>query len=190
MTTTLTHDFGPPQHRNSLDSAAPTSSTPTPARPWRKYLQDALFALILIVAVVFGIGTYFTQRFTVESGSMAPTMNVGETFWSTKILEDPSRGEVVVFPNPANEAESVIKRVVGLPGERIEAIDGIVHINLGELDESVWSGLTLQTEDFAPITLGAGEYFMLGDNRDESLDSRYFGPIHIEDIEYKVHVNP
>lgn len=159
------------------------------SRPWKRYMLDALLALLLLCACIVGLGLYFTTRFAVMSGSMEPTLPVGETVWAVRTMEAPARGDIVSFPNPANEQETLIKRVVGLPGERIEAIDGLVHVNFGELDESVWTGVNPVTADFEPITLGEGEYFMLGDNRDHSLDSRQFGPIEEGLIDYKIHLN-
>lgn len=165
-------------HRQSLRS-----------RPWKRYMLDASLALLLLCACIVGLGLYFTTRFAVMSGSMEPTLPVGETVWAVRTMEAPARGDIVSFPNPANERETLIKRVVGLPGERIEAFDGVVHVNFGELDESVWTGISPVTADFEPVTLGEGEYFMLGDNRDHSLDSRQFGPIDEGLIDYKIRLD-
>lgn len=167
-----------------IDELAP----PRPTRTWPTYLRDLALGLIVIAACVLAAGLYYTERFTIQSGSMEPALEVGETVWAIRIMGDPERGDIVAFTNPLapESGEVVIKRIVGLPGDMIESRDGIIHIDLGRVDESVYMEAPEPTPDFAPVVVGPGEVFVLGDNRDASTDSRTFGPIPIAALDYEV----
>lgn len=101
-------------------------------------------------------------------------------------FRQPVRGEIVVFRYPSDHTQFFIKRVIGLPGETVEITDGDViiynvdHPNGIVLQEDYLGNV--QTEGKRKTTLSVGEYFVLGDNRDESLDSRFFGPIQTDEI--------
>jgi signal peptidase I len=98
-------------------------------------------------------------------------------------FREPKRGEVVVFKNPMNERQRFIKRIIGLPGETIEISDGKIFISNGEkkvLNEPYLNSSF--TFGDIKITLGSDEFFVLGDNRQFSLDSRRFGPIKKKEI--------
>ncbi len=144
----------------------------------------------VIVVAICGLaaGLYYTERYQIRTGSMTPTLEVGETVWAVQMTRAPQRGDIVAFPNPADPtgSEILIKRVIGLPGEIVESRDGVVHIDLGQLDESVLYDDPEFTADFAPIEVAADEVFVMGDNRDESTDSRSFGPVPIDAIGYRI----
>lgn len=147
----------------------------------------------LIIAVV--IRTTLFQTFWIPSPSMATTLVKDDRVLVNKLsykFHDPNRGDVVVFRRPPNEPPSdikdLIKRVIGLPGERISITDGKVHINGRQLDEPYVNGLEsiysvcgagevsgIDTEQ--GFTIPAGHVFVMGDNRTDSHDSRCFGPI-------------
>jgi signal peptidase I len=98
-------------------------------------------------------------------------------------FREPKRGEVVVFKNPLNERQRFIKRIVGLPGEKIEISNGKIFISNGERKILTEPYLNFSfTSGDVQITLGKDEYFVLGDNRQFSLDSRRFGPIKKKEI--------
>lgn len=155
-----------------------------PRRTIRHFVRDAALAIILATVVLGGVLVYYTERFSIASVSMEPTLPVGDTVWALRRFRSPERGDLVAFENGGGVP--LVKRIVGMPGERIESIDGVVHVNRGALDESVWTGVTVETEDFGPVVLGADEYFVMGDNRSHSIDSRHYGPIVEEQLAYFV----
>lgn len=150
---------------------------------WRGWLRDLALAVILILVVATGLLVYYTDRYQVASSSMEPTLGVGETVWALRRFEVPERGQILAFEHDSGEI--LIKRVIGLPGERIEAVDGGVLVEFGELNE-LWLDQSVTTEPFGPVTLGPDEYFMMGDNRPNSIDSRHFGPISIGQLDYRL----
>ena len=141
----------------------------------------AIIAAALLVAFV--IKTYLVQAFYIPSGSMEQTLNIGDRVLVNKVsyhMHDVHRGDIVVFERPPNEGGSadikdLIKRVIGLPGDTIEARDGVVYINDQPLSEPYVHGQP--TDNLSRRTVPKGMYFVMGDNRGNSKDSRIFGPI-------------
>jgi len=135
----------------------------------------------LIIALV--IKTFLLQAFYIPSSSMVSTLNIGDRVLVNKLsykVHDVHRGDIMVFERPEGEADSqitdLIKRVIALPGETVEAQNGQILIDGEPLDEPYLDeGVT--TGDFDPVTVPDGHYFMMGDNRGDSRDSRFFGPI-------------
>jgi signal peptidase I len=150
----------------------------------------AVLAVALVLALV--VRTYVAQMFYIPSGSMLPTLQIGERIVVDKLsyhLHAIHRGDIVVFRRPPLEQADyadLVKRVIGLPGETISAVGGSVYINGKPLDEP-WLPNPLPVTSPSPLpaafslnhpfTIPAGEYFVMGDNRTDSEDSRYFGPI-------------
>lgn len=136
-----------------------------------------VLALVLFVAVRSAL-----QNTRVDGHSMEPTLHDGQYLMVNKLayrLGMPGRGDIVVFPSPQDSGRALIKRVVGLPGEEVAISDGQVYINGARLSEpylAVNHGLA----NWGPSVLGAGEYLVLGDNRNNSNDSRNFGPVRDE----------
>ena len=135
----------------------------------------------LVVALV--IRAFFLAAFYIPSESMVPTLEKGDRVLVNKLsykLHDVNRGDVVVFERPPNEPDNgykdLIKRVIALPGETIEVRDCKVLINGNPLDEPYVKEWT-RTCTFAPKVVGENEVFVMGDNRDDSQDSRFFGAI-------------
>lgn len=152
---------------------------------WASVIAGAVL-LALVVKV------FLLQAFFIPSPSMYPTLKEGDRVLVNKLsykLHDVNRGDVVVFERPASEAPSaipeLIKRVVGLPGDAVTFRGGHVYINGEKLDEPYLPEGVTTTADFAPnrCTVDApclippGEVWVMGDNRNDSKDSRYFGPI-------------
>jgi signal peptidase I len=149
---------------------------------------------VIIVAVVLAVGvrTYVAQMFYIPSGSMLPTLQIGDRIVVDKIgyrLDGVARGDIVVFRRPPLEPAAyadLVKRVIGLPGDTIGTVDGRVTID-GRVLAEPWLPVprpqTIPSPLAAPYSLNhpfvvpAGEYFVMGDNRTDSEDSRYFGPI-------------
>ncbi|MCR5754165.1 MAG: signal peptidase I [Acetatifactor sp.] len=147
-------------------------------------VRELLLYVILILLCVFVIPKYVIQRTVVDGGSMEDTLHDGESLLVEKIsyrFHDPERFDIVVFyPNEEDRSEYYVKRVIGLPGEVIQIVDDDIYIN-GELIEEdfgkqpmVYSGIAEE-----PYVLGEDEFFVLGDNRYVSFDSRYeeVGPV-------------
>ena len=157
----------------------------------RSILGELLSWIIYIVIVVIlslGIITFVGQRTKVSGHSMETTLSDGDNLIVDKIsyrFRDPERFEIIVFPFQYEEHTYYIKRIIGLPGETVQVIDGYVYINGEMLDESY--GLEVMDDPgiaAEPITLGEDEYFVLGDNRNHSSDSRdpSVGVLHRDDI--------
>ena len=149
-------------------------------------VKVALIALVVILPVRY----FLIKPFYVNGASMEPNYFDHEYLIIDEIsyrLNDPARGEVVVFHYPPDPKEYFIKRIIGLPTERVVVKDGQVTVfngaNLqGIVLEEPYLEEGLQTVGQADITLGADEFFVLGDNRSASLDSRRFGPIKRQNI--------
>jgi signal peptidase I len=149
---------------------------------------------VLVVALVLAVGVwaYVAQMFYIPSGSMLPTLTVGERIVVDKVsyhLHGVQRGDIVVFSRPPLEQadySDLVKRVIGLPGDTIASVNGRVTVDGRPLDEP-WlpdpAPETLPSPLSAPYSLNhpykvpPGEYYVMGDNRTDSEDSRYFGPI-------------
>lgn len=106
----------------------------------------------------------------------------------------PERGAVVVFPSPKDKSKVYVKRVIGLPGERLKIVDKKVFVNDQPLEDTwgvfttatVMPSATLPRDNFGPMIIPEGSVFVLGDNRDNSYDSRFWGPVPAGDIQGKV----
>ena len=148
------------------------------------FILEVLQIIIISAAIVVPIRYFLVQPFNVKGASMEPNFHNNEYLIIDEIsfrVRNPERGEIVVFRYPKDPSQYFIKRVIGLPGETIDITDGIVRIENVEypngfiLNESYLSGDA--TEGRKKVTLGVDEYFVMGDNRDESMDSRVFGPV-------------
>lgn len=154
--------------------------------------------MVLVAAVVIAvlIKTFLFQAFYIPSVSMEPTLEVGDRVLVNKLsydLHDVGRGDVVVFarpPGPVGAAEpeikDLIKRVVGLPGETVELRnDGLVYVDGEPLDEPYLPSGGLDDgpgDSFTAVVVPEGHVWVMGDNRDNSSDSRVFGSIPIDSI--------
>ncbi len=163
---------------------------------FREYTEAILIALVL----AFVIRSFIVQAFKIPSGSMIPTLLVGDhilvnkfifgpqiPFTSLRIftLQRPKRGEVVVFLEPTERKKDFIKRVIGMPGETLEVINRKVHINGRPLEEDPHayyesSHYVRGLDNYGPIRIPEDCYFMMGDNRENSSDSRVWGPVPFE----------
>jgi signal peptidase I len=138
--------------------------------------------VIISLAIILPIRYFLFQPFFVRGSSMVPSFASGDYLIINEIgyrVHDPERGDVVVFRPPQTVKQFYIKRVIGLPGEIVKIEEGKVYVGksegeLGELREAYISGLT---PGATYVTLGGDEYFLLGDNRNASSDSRSWGPL-------------
>ena len=141
-----------------------------------KFLKGMLPYIIIIIVVVF-VRSYIMTPVRVNGTSMYPTLDGGEIMLLNK-LGKIDRFDIVVLKLDEKE-DNLIKRIIGLPGETVEIKLGAIYINDKELKDSFGYGVTY---DIDKVTLGQDEYFILGDNRAISLDSRVFGTIKRKEI--------
>ena len=132
---------------------------------------------LIVVAVMVFVVKFIGQRTVVIGDSMQTTLSDGDNLITDKItyrFKDPKRFDIVVFPFKENTSKLLIKRIIGMPGETVQIKNGKVYINGYELQENygiaVMNDAGLASE---PILLGEDEYFVLGDNRNNSQDSRF-----------------
>jgi signal peptidase I len=161
------------------------------ARRKRSARRNTIEWLVVIAGallVAFVVKTFLVQAFYIPSGSMLPTLKEDDRVLVNKLsddVEDLSRGDIIVFERPDGAApgdvRDLIKRVVGLPGEEIEAHDGHVYVDGEELTEPYLSDDTL-TPDFRRQEIPDDHVFVLGDNRGNSQASNVFGPVPEDNI--------
>ena len=194
----------PPAPAGALSATGLLSDEPHPAEPagapssrrGRRALVEWGVILVVVVLGTVLLRTFVVQSFYIPSGSMLPTLQIGDRIIVDKLsyrFHDPHRGDIVVFARPPLEDQAyadLVKRVIGLPGETISSQNGAVYINGKRLVEP-WlpSGSQGYTGALAggdahpqfdlpgPVKIPPGEYYVMGDNRMDSEDSRYFGPI-------------
>jgi signal peptidase I len=153
------------------------------------YIWEVIKIVVLACLIVAPIRLFIFQPFFVKGQSMEPNFENGDYLFVDELsyrIKEPQRGEVVVFKYPNDISQRYIKRIIGLPGETVEVKDGMVDI-LNKAGEKV-----LKEESYIPqgvltlgdinITLKENEYFVLGDNRVASSDSRRWGPVPKQDI--------
>jgi len=140
-----------------------------------------IFKIIVIsLAIVLPIRYYLIQPFFVKGESMSPNFSDGDYLIVDEIsyrLESPQRGDIIIFKFPFDPSQYYIKRVIGLPNESVEIKNGKVYINGIWLNESQYLNYNLQTPGAVKVVLGNDEYFVMGDNRQASYDSRAWGPL-------------
>ncbi len=136
-----------------------------------------VFYLVIIILLTYLIITFVGQRTRVSGSSMETTLSDGDNLIVDKIsyrFRDPKRYDIIVFPYKYEENTYYIKRIIGLPGETVQVKDGFVYIDGARLTSDVYGTELMDYAQMAedPINLGEDEYFVLGDNRNHSSDSR------------------
>ncbi len=142
----------------------------------RVWTRDLLIAIGLALVII----VFLYQPVKVEGTSMAPLLSDQERIFINKFVyrfEPIDRGDVVVFWYPLDRSKSFIKRVVGLPGETVEIRQGMVYVNGATLAEPYVPPQYEDLSDFGPIRVPRDSYFVMGDHRISSNDSRMFGPV-------------
>lgn len=149
---------------------------------WRSSVVETLDASIVAALLSLVIITFVVQAFYIPSGSMEPTLQIGDRILVSKLsyrLGTVGRGDVIVFHYPLNPGKDFVKRVVGLVGETVELRDGVVLINDQPIQELYPTALTggdrSCTSSYGPQKIPREQIFVLGDNRCNSEDSRFFG---------------
>lgn len=142
-------------------------------------------SIVIVLLAAFIIRFFLFQPFVVEGNSMEPSLHDKEYLIVNRLtyrIGDPQRGDVVVFDAPNSPGTDYIKRVIGLPGEKIKIVDDEIFINANKIDEKYlptnFKTLIDNSSNFSlERQLGPDEYFVMGDNREHSLDSREIGTI-------------
>jgi len=168
-------------------------------------LQEYIEAIILAIVIAFFIRTFVIQAYKIPSGSMKPTLLIGDHILVSKFnygiklplirstllpIGTPKRGDIVVFIYPEDRSKDFIKRLIGVPGDTIEIRDKKILINgLPYKDEHgvyvdhmIIPGSVQPRDNFGPVTVPEKKLFVMGDNRDESYDSRFWGMVDQRDV--------
>lgn len=168
-------------------------------------LRENIEAILIAIVLALFIRTFVVQAFKIPSGSMKPTLLVGDHLLVNKFIygvklpfihttiipvSEPERGDIIVFPYPINPDMDFIKRVIGVPGDTIIIKNKKIYIN-GELftpdpgvhtDPNIIPAINSHRDNYGPITVPKDKYFVMGDNRDNSYDSRFWGFVDKHDI--------
>jgi signal peptidase I len=200
-----------------------TARLPGIASRRKSVLREYGEAIIVAMLLAFAIRVFVVQAFKIPSGSMIPTLLIGDHILVSKLsygiqwpgdckvrlsfppvtcytshtlisFGPPQHGDIIVFRYPEDEDKDFIKRIVGLPGDRIEIRNKSVLVNgtlledhayTQRVDPGIIDGTINPRDNFGPVTVPAGSYFVMGDNRDQSLDSRFWGYVSGEKIRGK-----
>lgn len=182
------------EHKSHQAEFPPSNPEPVKRKSLiREYAESIAIAILLALV----IRTYLVQAFKIPSGSMEDTLAIGDhllvnkfmygtkiPFVDTRVLtvRDPRRGDVIVFEYPEDPSKDFIKRVIGVPGDVVEGKEKKVYVNgtLYENPHEVHKEKDIIPKEmnprdtFGPVTVPAGSYFVMGDNRDRSYDSRFW----------------
>ena len=168
---------------------------------FREYVE----AIILAIVIALFIRTFVIQAYKIPSGSMKPTLQIGDHILVSKFnygiklpflrttlipVGAPQRGDIVVFIYPEDRSKDFIKRLIGVPGDTIEIRNKKIFINGLPysdkhgvyVDNFVIPGAVQPRDNFGPVTVPEGSLFVMGDNRDESYDSRFWGFVSQKDV--------
>ncbi len=222
---------GTPPTTNDSDSsrlgASPAAelSEPAPAGSVsrKSIIREYAEAIVVAMLLAFAIRIFVVQAFKIPSGSMIPTLLIGDHILVSKLsyglqwptdckfsmslppvscyssafvmsFGQPERGDVIVFRYPEDEEKDFIKRIVGTPGDTVEIKNKTVYVNGAAVDDhdhtqrvdpGIIHGHINPRDNFGPITVPEQSYFVMGDNRDQSLDSRFWGFVRADKVRGK-----
>ncbi len=168
-------------------------------------LREYIEAILLAIVIAFFIRTFVIQAYKIPSGSMKPTLQIGDHILVSKFnygvklpflrstlipLGTPKRGDILVFIYPEDRSKDFIKRLIGLPGDTIEIRNKKIFLNglpLNDtrgvyVDNLIIPGSVQPRDNFGPVTVPEDSIFVMGDNRDESYDSRFWGFVKMKDV--------
>lgn len=210
-------------HRDAT-GATTVLDEPSTSQPGRKSIfREYAEAIVVAMLLAFAIRVFIVQAFKIPSGSMIPTLLIGDHILVSKLtygiqwpsqckfqvalppvncyasqalieFGKPQRGDVIVFRFPEDEEKDFIKRIVGGPGDTVQVLNKAILVNGAVLDDKLFTqridpgiidGAINPRDNFGPVTVPEGAYFVMGDNRDQSLDSRFWGYVREEKIRGK-----
>jgi signal peptidase I len=174
----------------------------------KKFIKEYIEPIVIAILIALFIRAFIVQAFKIPSSSMEPTLLVGDHILVNKFIygiripysdeifgknkkffewKKPQRGDVIVFIFPKDRKKDFIKRVIGTEGEKVEIVRNKIYIN-DKLIDDPWGHFTMarsSIEDFGPIKVPEGSLFVMGDNRDNSQDSRFWGFVNINAVKGK-----
>jgi len=185
-----------------LKASAQKGSLPAPQKNKKGKIRENIEALVIAVLLALFIRAFVVQAFKIPSGSMKDTLLIGDQLLVNKFIygvklpftnltvipvKNPQRGEIIVFKYPEDPGKDFIKRVVALGGDTVEIRNKELYVNglkqssehAVHVDPRVFPREFQPRDNFGPITVPKGKLFVMGDNRDESNDSRYWGYVDI-----------
>lgn len=148
--------------------------------PFREIIESVVIAVLLAVV----IRVFLFQFFVIPSASMEPTLTEGDMIAANKIVyrfSEPKRGDIIVFKYPLDPKRDFVKRLIGLPGEKLQIKNSTLYIN-DKVTPEPYLPKSLEFQDYGPVTVPKDKFFMMGDNRNDSLDSRSWGEMPRENI--------
>jgi signal peptidase I len=174
--------------------------------PGRTHWRENIEAILVAVLIALFIRTFVVQAFKIPSGSMKQTLLIGDHILVNKFIygvkipylhktiipiETPQRGDIIVFKFPLDPSKDFIKRVIGIGGDVVESRDKQLYVNHKPLnhdhgvytDPHIIPGNIRPRDNFGPITVPENSLFMMGDNRDESFDSRFWGFVDLKAVD-------
>ena len=179
--------------------------------PPKSKLRENVEAILIAIVLALFIRTFVVQAFKIPSGSMEPTLQIGDHILVNKFIygvkipylrrtiipvSEPDRGDIIVFRYPEDPDKDFIKRVIAVPGDTVEIRNKTIYVNgaavkndVGvHMDSRVLSGAINHRDNLKPLTVPAGGYFVMGDNRDNSYDSRFWGFVEDRSIKGKAFI--
>ena len=171
----------------------------------KKFIKEYIEPIVIAVLIALFIRAFIVQAFKIPSSSMEPTLLVGDYLLVNKFIygvripysdmkffeyKKPKRGDIIVFVFPKDRKKDFIKRVVGTGGEKVTIIHNKIYID-DKLIDDPWGHFTMprsSIEDYGPIKVPEGSLFVMGDNRDNSQDSRFWGFVNINEVKGKAFI--
>jgi signal peptidase I len=177
----------------------------------KRFVKEYIEPIIIAVLIALFVRTFIVQAFKIPSSSMEPTLLVGDyllvnkffygtriPFTDTKILplKKPQRGDIIVFIFPKDRSKDFIKRVIGEEGDKVAIVQNKIYINdqliedpWGHFSEkNSWARYLPSMESFGPVVVPKESLFVLGDNRDNSQDSRFWGFVRYDEVKGKAFI--
>jgi signal peptidase I len=179
--------------------------------PKRGHLRENIEAILVAILIALFIRTFVVQAFKIPSGSMKQTLQIGDhilvnkfifgvkiPYWNKTIipLKSPQRGDIIVFKYPVDPKKDFIKRVIGVGGDVVESRNKNLYVNnklvnhdFGiHTDPHILSGANKPRDNFGPVKVPENALFVMGDNRDESFDSRFWGFVDLKAVNGKAFI--
>lgn len=196
------------EKNNSSKDITPEKQKEATKDPTKSKVQEYIEAIIIAILIAVVIRTFIIQAYKIPSRSMVPALLVGDHLLVNKFIygvkipiirtilipvTNPKRGDIIVFIYPNDRTKDYIKRVIGVGGDKIEIKNKNIFINHQPYkdtfgiysDKTVYPAIVQPRDNYGPVIVPKGSLFVMGDNRDESADSRYWGFVDLRDVEGK-----